>query len=164
MKGTQVGRQAQHVMETPSCSQSSLASQVAEVEAPKSTGKRKAAAKSYSGDATGTQQSPVPLQVRKRPKQAKQALAADEDSGPSAAAAGAAEVLKPVAGLPGVQQRVQARPGKGSGGQLPTSDSPAGACLLQRSIPLVCRQVLMCTSIVGACVSQNPHAVLMMQL
>ena len=98
------------------------------MEAPKSTGKRKAAAKSNSGDATGAQESPVPLQVRKRPKQAP---AAGEDSAPSAAAAGAAEMLKPVAGLPGVQQRVQARPGKGSGGQLPRSDSPAGA----RSLP-----------------------------
>ena len=108
-----------------------LALQVAEVEAPKSTGKRKAAAKSYSGDATGAQQSPVPLQVRKRPKQAREVVAVGEDSAPSAAAAGAAEMLKPVAGLPGVQQRVQARPGKGSGGQLPASDSPAGARLLQ---------------------------------
>ena len=102
------------------------------MEAPKSTGKQKAAAKSNSGDATGTQQSPGPLPVCKRPKQAKQALAVGEGSAPSAAAAGAAEMLKPVAGLPGVQQRVQARPGKGSGGQLPPlSDSPAGARLLQ---------------------------------
>ena len=127
---TQVGRQAQHMLEIPSCSQTSVAFQVAEVEAPKSTGKRKAAAKSNSGDATGAQESPAPLQLRKRPKQAKQAPAVGEDSAPSAAAAGAAETLKPVAGLPGVQQRVQARPGKGDGGQLPRSDSPAGARFL----------------------------------
>ena len=141
-----------------------LAPQVAEVEAPKSTGKRKAAAKSNSGDATGAQQSPVPLQVRKRPKQAKHAPAVGEDSAPSASAAGAAEMLKPVAGLPGVQQRVQARPGKGIGGQLPTSNGPAGARLLQQSIPLVCRQVLMRAAVFGACIGQNPHAVSLVHL